>query len=308
MSSTEQSLSEKLRQQGYDGLELFEKIATRTVELKEKSRTNRCHRCWHDKDSRCICSHIPPLAQVKLPIKIMVLMHYKEYFSAGNDAKLLLAMMPEELKELYLFGKEGDWDKFETECALDPNHTFLLWPAEDALTVDGLVHKLPIDSPWRECQQVENTQQIIEKTTRMTEENKSIGKENSKISNHSLPTLRVIVLDGVYSQARSMFRTIKRRFPPSLVPPYVALHPTTLSVYHRAQKSYSQSSGKTVQNSSNPDALHICTVEAFALLMKEFGEWEETTSALVRAVEVNNLALVHSVDVRPPTSTLSPSS
>jgi DTW domain-containing protein YfiP len=75
-------------------LELFEKIATRTVELiKEKSRTNRRHRCWHDKDSRCICSHIPTHAQVKIPIKVIFLTHYKEYFSAGNDAKLLLALM-----------------------------------------------------------------------------------------------------------------------------------------------------------------------------------------------------------------------
>jgi hypothetical protein len=56
----------------------------------------------------------------------------------------------------------------------------------------------------------------------------------------------------------------------------------------------------TIQKSNDPDALHICTVEAFALLMKELGEGVETTRELVRAVEVNNLALVHREDFRPP--------
>jgi len=297
MTSTEQSLSNKLRSEGYEGLKLFEKIATRTVEGKEKSRTNRCSRCWHDKNSRCICSHVPPLAQVKLPMKAIVLMHYKEYFSAGNDAKLLLAMMPESLKQLFIFGKEGDWEKFEAECTLDPHHTILLWPAEDAWTLDDLIAKLPNDSPWRQCRQTESSTDIS-----MNQEDGKQQTSHNNASADALPTLRVIVLDGVYSQARSMFRTIKRRFPPSLVPPHVALHPKTLSVYHRAKKNYAQSSAITVQKSRDPNTLHICTVEAFALLMKELGEWEETSNALVSAVEVNNLALVHDANVRPPKS------
>ncbi len=286
MEESEQKLSKTLKDQGFEGVELFEKIATRTVELKENSRTNRCRRCWHDKISRCICSHIPPLNQVKLSIKAIILMHYKEYLSAGNDAKLLKALLPDVQSELFIFGKVGEWEKFEAECSVDPSHTILLWPAEDALSVDDFVTKLPHGSPWRECRQPNM-------------ENESM--QNNITSDKS--TLRVVVLDGVYSQARAMFRAIKRRFPASIVPPYIALHPDTLSVYHRAQKSYSQSSAKTVEKSSDPKALHICTVEAFALLMKEFGEWDETTRALIRAVEVNNLALIHSQEVRPTTNT-----
>ncbi len=303
MSLTEQkNLSEHLKRQGYQGLELFEKIATRTVELKEKSRTNRCIRCWHDKNSRCICSHIPPLEGVSLPIKVIVLMHYKEYFSAGNDAKLLLALMPTPMKKLYLFGKKGDWEKFEAECKLDPTHTLLLWPAEDAYTVEDFIERLPIDSPWRN--RPKNTPDLVEGTEKLVVEEKDISASTTNNVEACLPTLRVIVLDGVYSQARSMFRTIKRRFPPPIVPPYVALHPSSLSVYHRAKKSYADSSAITVKKSADPNALHICTVEAVALLMKELGECDTTTKSLVKAVEVNNLALVHDADVRPPASTV----
>eukprot|EP00536_Pseudo-nitzschia_multiseries_P004755 jgi/Psemu1/10781/gm1.10781_g len=297
------SFSQIAKDKGIEGVDLFEKIATRTVLIKESQRTNRCRRCWHDKITRCICSYIPPLSEgsVKLPIKVMVLMHYKEYFSAGNDAKLMLALLPggEGITEtfrrsqLYIFGKEGDWEKFEEECSLDPDHTLLLWPAEKALTVEGFISKLPEDSPWR--QRTEATPQGGDDT-------------DTKIVNESLtselPVLRVVVLDGVYSQARSMFKTIKKRFAASglPIPRHVALHPKTLSVYHRAQKNYAQSSAVTVRNSSDPNALHICSVEAFALLMKELGEPQHTTQALVKAVEINNRALVHDIQVRPPPS------
>lgn len=337
------SISQRLKQQGYDGIELFEAIATRTVLIKEKSRSNRCPRCWHDKESRCICSHIPPIIEshsshvkgvkVKqhdglLPIKVMILMHYKEYLSAGNDAKLLLALLPNNNNnaQLYIFGKEGEWDRFETECAADPSHTIILWPAEDALTVEEFMESnLPNDSPWRrqqqqqqQCQRRHQQQQAAtsmsttkttssdDETTKMTytlDKSTMCPTEMRTVSSYQqLPTLRVIVLDGVYSQARLMFRTIYRRFPSSAIPipSHVALHPTTLSVYHRAQKSYSQSSSRTVTNrSKNSAALHICTVEAVALLMHELGEENDVTKALVRAVEINNLALVHSADVRP---------
>jgi DTW domain-containing protein YfiP len=263
-----------LIKEGYKGSELFEKIATKSIGIKSQARTNRCSKCWHDQRTHCICAHIQPI-QVHRPIKALVLMHYKEYLSAGNDAKLLLSMMPNDLKELYIFGKEGDWQKLEEECSIDPKHTILLWPSEDAWTVDEWMDHLPLDSPWNKKQ---------------TDKQPHVN---------DLPTLRVIVLDGVYSHARLMFRTMKRRFPPDRMPPHVALHPTTVSVYHRAQKNYAQASASTVKKSNDPNRLHICTVEAFALLMKELGEDYDITQSLVKAVQVNNMALLHDVNVRP---------
>ena len=51
----------------------------------------------------------------------------------------------------------------------------------------------------------------------------------------------------------------------------MALHPKTLSLYHRAQKSYAAKSAVGVLKGSDPDALRISTVEAVALLLEELG-------------------------------------
>lgn len=115
-----------------------------------------------------------------------------------------------------------------------------------------------------------------------------------------LPLLRVVVLDGVYPQARNMFRAMRTRLPPSHVPPHVALHPRTLSVYHRATKNFGRASAADVTQGPDPDALHICTVEAYALLLRELGEGAGTSQALVDAVVANNAALRHEGHVRPP--------
>ena len=52
-------------------------------------------RCWHDAARSCICAHLSQVA-TRLPVRVLVLMHHKEYLSAGDDAKLLLAMMPQQ--------------------------------------------------------------------------------------------------------------------------------------------------------------------------------------------------------------------
>jgi hypothetical protein len=57
-------------------------------------------------------------------------MHYKEYLSAGDDAKLLLAMLPPNNVKLYIFGRNGDWEAFVEELSFDPVHTLTLWPGE----------------------------------------------------------------------------------------------------------------------------------------------------------------------------------
>ena len=92
--------------------------------------------------------------------------------------------------------------------------------------------------------------------------------------------LRIIVLDGVYNQARAMFKAIKSRLTASNVPPFIALHPKTLSVYHRALKKYSASSSVSIAASKDPEALRICTVEACALMLQELGENKSVIDAL----------------------------
>ena len=300
------------KQQGLNGIELFEYIASRTVRLKEETRQNRCPNCWHDLKLMCICSHLPSILddvttivqqermtppsstststhtteQVEdddrhekqsrrtsiLPIKVLLMMHYKEYMSAGNDAKLLLKMLPKDNIQLYIFGKYGDWEKFEKECQIDPQHTLTLWPNEDSITVDEFIsNHIPENSPWKDYYNSKNNDKK-NATSKDINDNftgllHSLSKQQQQ---QPLPTIRVIVLDGVYSHARTMFRTLSKRLQPQHVPVHVALHPETVSIYHRAQNSYAQSSAITIQKrNKHSEAFHICTVEAFALLMKE---------------------------------------
>jgi hypothetical protein len=84
----------------------------------------------------------------RLPVRVLVLMHHKEYLSAGDDAKLLLAMMPQQ-SELFVFGRAGDVQRLEAEMAVDPAHTLLLWPGEHSSSVDEYRAALPPGSPWR---------------------------------------------------------------------------------------------------------------------------------------------------------------
>ena len=113
----------------------------------------------------------------------------------------------------------------------------------------------------------------------------------------------------------------------------MALHPKTLSLYHRAQKSYAAKSAVGVLKGSDPDALRISTVEAVALLLEELGappprtahptptpspspspstnpsltpegEPPRTTAAIVHALLQNNAALACEADPdRPKPST-----
>jgi DTW domain-containing protein YfiP/broad specificity phosphatase PhoE len=262
-------LKKKLMEEGVTGPELFEKITQHTMAIKEKHRSNRCLRCYHD-EKLCVCQHLPYLTEecLDLPVKCLVLMHHKEYLSAGDDAKLIIAMLPKTHAELFVYGKEGEWERFEKECNVDPAHTLTLWPGDKALTVDEFLSggSLHAASPWRQLRESSNPP-----------------------PSSALPVLRVVGLDGVYNHARNMFSAMKKRLTNN--PPFVALHPTTLSVYHRATQNYASASAKSVLLKENPDALRICTVEAFALLLKELGENESTTGQLVAAVETNNSAI-----------------
>ena len=145
-------------------------------------------------------------------------MHNKEYYRASDDAKLLLMMLPPRDAQLYIFGRPGDLSAMIDELATDPQHTLILWPGEAALTVEDFVRQLPTNSAWR-------------RTRNMA----------AAAPPQTLPLMRVVVIDGVYRNARMMFRhLLELQAARSLTVPHVALHPTTLSVYSRAQHGYAQ--------------------------------------------------------------------
>ena len=70
-------LKERLVAEGVQGKELFERMTSMVLEHKKTYNNNRCPRCWHDAETRCICPHVPKLDATALPVKCLVLMHHK---------------------------------------------------------------------------------------------------------------------------------------------------------------------------------------------------------------------------------------
>ena len=261
------------KEKGLKGVELFEKMATLYVEEKVKACENRCRRCWHDAQSGCICRLIPcaPRDSATLPVKALVLMHYKEYLGAGNSGKLLPAILPPHSRggaELFVFGREGDWDKFAAECSVDQAHTIVLWPGKGAMPIGDYLSQLPTTSEWKRQMQKKQAQfgareihdQKLDRDShdyqdshdsQVQARSESAGDQAAQ-DQAGLPTLRVVILDGVYSQARNMFKALRRL--PGGVPPHISLNPPSESVFRRAQKTYAKASMQ-VRNDAAQDSL-----------------------------------------------------
>jgi hypothetical protein len=86
---------------------------------------------FDDSKSHFLSLHYYLSSHEKKHLSITPLMHYKKYLSAGDDAKLLLAMLPPNNVQLYIFGRSGDWEAFVKESTLDQVHTLTLWPGEE---------------------------------------------------------------------------------------------------------------------------------------------------------------------------------
>ena len=260
------ALVRSLRDEGASRSDVFERQAWDALEVRLKAQSNRCMRCWHDRATHCICAAVRTV-KLDLPVRVLVWMHHKEYYRASDDAKLLLMMLPPEHARLFIFGKPGDTDALRTELNVDPVHTLVLWPGDGAATVEQFVRSLPPESAWQRASHAGTLEDTVRR-----------------------PVLRVVVLDAVYRHARTMFRHLSKLQGDAPVR-HVALHPKTLSVYSRAQHGYAQASAASIAQSADPEALRICTVEAYALLLRELGETEGRTREFVQAVVANNEAL-----------------
>ena len=76
------------------------------------------------------------LRSTELPAtKFLLLMHHKEFWNAGNSAKVLLALLPEKQIQLFVYGRVGDFDQLVKEITMDPEHTMVLWPGRDSQTM-----------------------------------------------------------------------------------------------------------------------------------------------------------------------------
>ena len=363
---TMRAYKEELTAQGVEGWELMEAMTTKNLEHKiemitsqsqnttQNNNTRRCEKCWHNR-SYCICGQLKELLLssmrgnngdkkqleheltfmqqgMKMPIKIKlcVLMHSKEYFCAGNSAKLLFSLLPEDYTELFLYGKTGEVERLyreinqasstpsdddRTQQRQRQQHTMILWPGKHSMTVQEFLSRVLDDVGKRnhtDASDFTTSSDCIDKN------------ENCAI------TIRAIVLDGTYTQARNMLSSLTKRWGKEHMPDTVALSPTSSSLFHRAEKNYSKAhrqqgqemdnskqqheprdncnKGHDNQNNSNHNnnnssntnncstekwVQRVCTAEACGLLLTELGVPDIVQARILQAVIVNNQALAY---------------
>ena len=267
-------------------------------------------------------------------VKLLILMHQKEWMCGGNSAKLLLQLLPDHC-ELFLFGQLGEVDRLfrrmvtmkkktttnnnnkkktngcethdnddEDDGAINCNsckndsdgiensdpmsHTMILWPSPEACSVTDFLHQ----HHQLEKQQQQQQQHQQQQKRRSLNNNKNSSQidcstspavddnNSSRIRHKSSPTnnigqeeiLKVVVLDGTYTQARNMRKSLRKRIRKGQVPlatssssssstsssyedlnekkssiyqitrmpQDVMIRPVTDSIFHRAQKNYGQ--------------------------------------------------------------------
>lgn len=125
-------MAAELRAAGRSPTEVFEGLTGASLGRREADSTHKCLRCWHDKQERCICEHLPPVG-LQSNVRVLVWMHHREYLNAADDAKLLTAMLPAEQCGLFIFGRPGDNARLKEELAADPAHTLVLPRAPQTL-------------------------------------------------------------------------------------------------------------------------------------------------------------------------------
>jgi len=117
----------------------------------------------------------------------------------------------------------------------------------------------------------------------------SIRSAEESVSPKVISPLTVVIVDAVWRHARRMAVHLLEILPSVK---HVQLSPETLSIYARTQSQ----------------ADRICSVEAAALFLKQFGESSEMCDRLVECVQLNNLGLSGELNRNPRNAALYPKS
>ncbi|KAL7459858.1 hypothetical protein ACHAWC_011864 [Mediolabrus comicus] len=279
---------------GTTGQNLFEKMATLNINYRiNEERYHRCSRCWYC-STRCVCDSMPDRIDkdelLAANVKILLLMHHKEYLNAGNSAKSLIALLPPEYLTLYVYGREGDFDRCIDEMMINQGrHTAILWPGESAISVEEFISSTKSsDQKMMESERKDNDGAFIDKKKQDTEE----GDDDEETTN---AIIRIVALDGTYKNAKNMYKTIRQRLggkgtQKDDMPSCIALHPKSVSKFHRAQKNYGTAIHDNLKANNKLDerALRVSTAEACALLLTELGAAESVQEKIIKALLVNN--------------------
>lgn len=168
---------------------------------EERCKKTRCSRCWFPVDcdggtSYCICAKMPALS-LKTRTRFMVYMHPRDWYNAGDDAKILLSATP-DAAEIFVYGRPGDDEKLKRSLA-SCSSALLLFPDASAISVDEFLQQRGLSD------------------TEAKEE----------------PETGIVVIDGTWNNVKQMQKHFSKEVAPHV--PHVKLEPKSLSVYARTQ-------------------------------------------------------------------------
>eukprot|EP01114_Cavostelium_apophysatum_P015969 TRINITY_DN4464_c0_g1_i2.p2 TRINITY_DN4464_c0_g1~~TRINITY_DN4464_c0_g1_i2.p2 ORF type:complete len:218 (+),score=50.98 TRINITY_DN4464_c0_g1_i2:345-998(+) len=138
-------------------------------------------------------------------VRFVIFMHYKEFYRASNTAKIMQIAAP-NATELLIYGKKDDDVRLVEIAQKDPQHTMILFPSTDALSIPDYLARF----------------------------RKSDGR-NEVLQSGERPTVTVIVLDGTWGNTATIMRHCNKTIPTELNIPKVKLNPDFLSAFSRAQ-------------------------------------------------------------------------
>jgi len=174
---------------------------------EEKIKNAYCEWCWLPRIStghECICNKMSKIEDFDCNVKIIVYMHFKEFFRASNTAKII-QITSRKNSELLIYGKREDEARLVELCREDPTHTFILFPSVDSISVPQLFERHPD------------------------------RKKDDSSNSANTEKLKIIVLDGTWGNAATIMRHCSKIIPSELKIPCVRLDPKTLSIFTRTQ-------------------------------------------------------------------------
>lgn len=177
------------------------------LDLKKIGKVGkRCQLCWHD-PRNCICQSLPPI-DLNNNINLVVYMDSKEMWNAGDDAKLLRIVCPNQTKQ-FVYAAE-DQELVEYISTKNSDNVVVLFPSDKAISF------------W----------EFIEyRSTSQRQQGVSAETIGGTINNFS-SNMTIIAIDAVWRHARRMALRLREILPDVR---HVQLTPEQMSVYARKQ-------------------------------------------------------------------------
>ncbi|KAF2076481.1 hypothetical protein CYY_002221 [Polysphondylium violaceum] len=268
--------------------------------LIKNTTSPKCQRCWLLMEN-CICSK---LKNIKLKHEYILCFHPNEWAKASNTGKLIplcestidnstepIDQTPSFSNSIYmdytkkskilLIGNERDEAYFDSIVNADnaSENTFVLFPSPDSINIKDLLKLKSIDIKENSNNNIaynnknnqdnndDNNEDDDDCITTITESVKNININREQLD--KLDTLRIIIVDGTWRQAKTMTKRIPKHI-------------------KRIHLEFGSLMFKSLFNilRSQPQVDRISTLEATILSMKTLGESDDTISNLIDGLKL----------------------